>query len=158
LARELGSSLAQGGHRLVYGGASVGLMGTLADACLAAGGEVVGIIPRSLVDREVAHPGLTETVVVDSLAQRKTEMVARSSAFVTIPGGIGTLDELFEVWTMAHLRLHDSPIFVLDPDGYYDPLVAFLDQAVQRGFVDAQTRTALRRVSSTADLLEQLVR
>lgn len=145
LAQRFGAALAQAGHVLVYGGASVGLMGIMADAALQAGGEVVGVIPRSLLDREVAHAGLTRQEVVPSLAARKTRMIELSQAFVVLPGGIGTMDELFEVWTMAQLGLHDTPILFLDLLGYYDRLWGFLEATVQEGFLGAASMDRLER-------------
>lgn len=145
LARRFGAALAQAGHVLVYGGASVGLMGVMADAALQAGGEVVGVIPRSLLDREVAHAGLSRQEVVPSLTARKTRMIELSQAFVVLPGGIGTLDELFEVWTMAQLGLHDTPILFLDLQGYYDRLWGFLESTVQEGFLGEASMDRLER-------------
>ena len=156
LAVAVGRALGEAGHRLVYGGASVGLMGALADACLASGGEVVGIIPEDLAARELAHPGLHEQVEVGSLAERKTEMVARSDAFVTLPGGIGTLDELFEVWTMRALGLHARPMWVVDPQGYYGSLRSFLERIAEQGFMDRATLCMLGFVETPAELIERL--
>jgi uncharacterized protein (TIGR00730 family) len=139
LAREL----AHRGIRVVYGGASVGLMGTLADSALEAGGEVVGVIPRALVDREIAHPRLTELHVVGSMHERKALMVELSEAFVALPGGIGTLEELIEVYTWNQLGLHDKPLGLLNVAGYFDGLTAFLDHAVEEHFLPAAQRAAL---------------
>src|SRR5215207_8224445 len=144
-ARALGAHLAREGLTLVYGGASVGTMGVVADAALAAGGRVVGVIPRGLVAREIAHPGLTELVVVDSMHERKAAMADRADAFVALPGGLGTLEELFEVWTWGLLGIHAKPVALLDADGFYDPLLAFLDRAVDEGFVRAAQRAMLAR-------------
>jgi uncharacterized protein (TIGR00730 family) len=139
----LGRALAGAGIGLVYGGASVGLMGTVADAALAAGGEVVGVIPQSLVDREIAHPGLSELHVVHSMHERKALMADLSDGFVALPGGTGTLDELFEVYTWTQLGLHAKPLGLLDVRGYYASLVAFLDHAVAERFVAAEHREML---------------
>jgi uncharacterized protein (TIGR00730 family) len=139
-AVELAERLARSGRRVVYGGARVGIMGAVADAALAAGGEVVGVIPEALVSREVAHRGLTELLVVDSMHTRKATMSALSDAFVVLPGGLGTLEELFEVWTWAQLGIHDKPIGLLDVAGYWQPLESFLDHAVAEGFVRAPHR------------------
>ena len=141
--RALARTLAERGMRAVYGGASVGLMGLLADSVLEAGGEVVGVIPQTLVDREIAHPGLTELHVVSSMHERKALMAELSDAFVALPGGIGTLEELIEVYTWSQLRLHAKPLGVLNTAGYYDGLAAFLDHAVQQGFLPAATRSVL---------------
>jgi uncharacterized protein (TIGR00730 family) len=135
VARSLGATLAARGVGLVYGGASIGIMGAVADAVLAMGGEVVGVIPRSIVEREVAHAGLSDLHVVDTMHQRKAMMAELSDAFVTLPGGLGTLEELFEVWTWGLLGIHHKPFGILDVDGYFAPLVAFLDHAVTQGFV-----------------------
>ena len=153
LVTALASSLAGHGHTLVYGGARVGLMGLLADTALAAGGEVVGVIPQHLVDREVAHDGLTRLEVVASMHERKARMAELAEAFVTLPGGAGTLEELFEVYTWSLLGLHDKPIALLDPDGFYDHLVAQLDRTVDDGYLGA-ARPA--RWSTTQELLDWL--
>jgi uncharacterized protein (TIGR00730 family) len=133
----------RGGIRVVYGGASVGLMGALADATLEAGGEVVGVIPQQLVDREIAHRGLTELHVVSSMHERKALMAELSDAFVALPGGIGTLEEPIEVFTWSQLGLHAKPLGVLNVAGYYDGLGAFLDHAVEQGFQPAAQRAKL---------------
>jgi uncharacterized protein (TIGR00730 family) len=139
----LGRALAGAGIGVVYGGASVGLMGTVADAALAAGGEVVGVIPAALRDREIAHPGLSELHVVGSMHERKALMADLSDGFVALPGGTGTLDELFEVYTWTQLGLHAKPLGLLDVRGYYASLVAFLDHAVAERFVTAEHREML---------------
>lgn len=139
-AIRLGRLLAARGIRLVYGGGSVGLMGILADACLEAGGEVTGVITRHLMDREVGHRGCTELILVDTMLERKTRMAELSDGFLSLPGGIGTLDELFEMLTWTQLRLHLKPNALLNVDGFYDPLIAFLRQSVlDLGFADAPT-------------------
>jgi uncharacterized protein (TIGR00730 family) len=142
-ARHLGAVLAARGSGLVTGGGRVGLMGAVADAALAAGGEVVGVIPRRLVDRELAHPGLTRLVVVESLAERKSAMVDLSDGFIALPGGIGTLDELAEVLSWAQLGLHDRPTGLLDVGGYWRPLLAWLDLSVAEGYVLRAHREAI---------------
>lgn len=134
-ARALGRAIARRGLGLVYGGASVGLMGAVADAALAEGGEVIGVLPRSLREREIAHLGLSELHVVDSMHTRKAMMAERADAFVALPGGLGTLEELFEVLTWRLLGLHRKPAGVLDVEGYYAPLVAFLDHSIDEGFL-----------------------
>lgn len=139
-ARALGEQLARGGHELVYGGASVGTMGAVADAALAAGGRVVGVIPRSLREREIAHLGLAELVVVETLAARKDEMFSRADAFVSLPGGFGTLDETFEVLTLQQIGGVVKPVVLVDLEGFYAPLVAFLDRATTEGLVQPAHR------------------
>jgi len=134
-AEALGRTIAAAGGTLVYGGAKVGLMGALADAALAAGGEVVGVMPRALVEKEIAHQGLTELHVVGSMHERKAMMADRSDGFVAMPGGVGMLEELFEVWTWAQLGYHLKPVGLLDVAGFYGKLAAFLDHQVAEGFV-----------------------
>jgi uncharacterized protein (TIGR00730 family) len=152
-AVELGQSLARAGVGLVYGGAKVGLMGTLADAALAAGGDVVGIIPRALVEKEVAHSGLSDLRVVTSMHERKSLMAELSDGFIALPGGMGTLEELFEMLTWAQLGMHRKPCGLLNVAGYYDGLSAFLDHAVGERFV-AQAHRDMLLVGKTAkDLL-----
>lgn len=154
----LGRELGRRGHRLVYGGARVGLMGTLADAVLEAGGEVIGVMPHHLVDREQAHQGLTQLIRVADMHERKAAMAERADAFVALPGGIGTLEELFESWTWQYLGLHDKPIALLDTRGFFAPLLTFLDSLVSQGFLDAHTRDALRTAPTPPALLDQLER
>lgn len=142
-ARALGHAMAARGIGLVYGGGSIGLMGTVADAVLERGGEVIGVIPRTLWEREVGHRGLTDLRIVETMHERKAMMAELSDAFVALPGGLGTLEELFEAWTWSQLGLHGKPCAILDASGYYDHLVAFLDSAVAAGFVDATYRSML---------------
>ncbi len=151
-ARQLGATLAARGLGLVTGGGRVGLMGAVADAALAAGGEVVGVIPRRLVDRELAHPGLTRLVVVGSLAERKSAMVELSDGFIALPGGIGTLDEIAEVLSWAQLGLHDRPTGLLDVGGYWQLLLGWLDLSVTEGYVTPAHRDAIV-VSADADAI-----
>ncbi|OJX64932.1 MAG: Rossman fold protein, TIGR00730 family [Micrococcales bacterium 73-13] len=134
-ATALGAELAARGIGVVYGGASVGLMGAIADAALAGGGEVIGVIPRSLMDKEIGHPGLTELRVVGSMHERKALMAELSDGFVALPGGAGTLEEIFEVWTWAQLGHHRKPCALYDVEGYYRPLAAFLDHVVEERFL-----------------------
>lgn len=155
-ARRLGGALAQRGIRLVYGGASVGLMGAVADAVLAAGGQVVGVIPESLVRKEVAHPGVTELRVVASMHERKAMMAELSDAFLALPGGIGTLEELFEVWTWAQLGHHTKACGVLNVANFYDALFLFLDHMTASGFLKDSHRHMLRVSSSIHLLLDSL--
>ena len=144
LAGAVGRGLAERGIGVVYGGGRVGLMGALADAALAAGGEVVGVIPRRLVDRELAHPGLTELHIVGSLHERKARMAELADGFIALPGGLGTLEELSEVASWAQLDLHAKPIGLLGRDGYWAPLMAFLDRAVEEGFISTDHRRLLQ--------------
>jgi uncharacterized protein (TIGR00730 family) len=156
LARATGRAIAERGLTLVYGGGKVGLMGAVADAALAAGGRVVGIIPQMLLDREARHPGLSELHVVTTMAERKLMMMQLSDAFLTLPGGIGTLDELFEAWTWTQLDLHDKPSGLLNYRGYYDALIQFLDLAVSEGFQRPRHRAALLVDNQVEALLDQL--
>ena len=149
VATRLGSLLAAEGITLVYGGGGVGLMGLVANAALKAGGRVVGVIPRFLLQREAGHPALTNTVVVESMHERKLQMFERSEAFVVLPGGIGTLEELFEVLSWRTLGLHSKPIVIVDQGGYWEPLAALLRGVVEGGFAD---RTHLDHVAFVNDL------
>lgn len=154
-ARALGRTIAEAGLGVVYGGARVGLMGAMADAALAAGGSVVGILPGALRDRELAHPGLTELVIVDSMHERKAMMAERADAFVALPGGLGTLEELFEVLTWAQLGIHAKPCGVLDVAGYWAPLLRFLDRSVEQGFMTQLSRDLLLAAEDPATLLDR---
>jgi uncharacterized protein (TIGR00730 family) len=154
-ARAMGRALAGRRIGLVYGGGSVGLMGALADAALAGGGEVVGVIPRALQLRELAHAGLTHLHVVGSMHERKAKMAELAQGFVALPGGMGTLEELAEVLTWAQLGLHARPIGLLDVAGYYGPIVSFLDRAVQEGFVKAEHRQLLTVAGDPGTLLDR---
>ena len=142
-AEAVGRALAQRGVRLVYGGSKVGMMGALADAARFAGGDVVGVMPQAMVDREIANTGLDDLRIVGSMHERKALMAELSDAFIALPGGVGTLEELFEVYTWAQLGIHDKPLGLLDVAGYYRPLIAFLDHSVQERFVRASTRSLL---------------
>lgn len=155
-AVTLGRTLAERGLRLVYGGGAVGLMGIVADAALAAGGEVVGIIPESLKRAEIGHAGLTRLEVVDGMHARKARMAELSDAFIALPGGLGTLEELFEVWTWGQLGYHDKPLGLLDANGFYASLGNFLDHLVGEGFVRPQHRAMLQRSETAAQLLDSL--
>jgi uncharacterized protein (TIGR00730 family) len=150
---ELAEGLVARGIGIVYGGAQVGLMGLLAERALAAGGEVIGVIPRDLFTREVPHRRLTRLVEVDSMHERKARMSDLADAFVALPGGVGTLEELFEVFTWQLLGIHDKPVSLLDPDGFYDPLVEQLDRIVEEGYLSADRRAALARVRTVEELL-----
>jgi hypothetical protein len=155
-ARALGRAAAMRGVGIVYGGARVGLMGAVADAALAAGGTVTGVIPRALVAREIAHEGLSVLHVVESMHERKATMARLSDAFVALPGGIGTLEELFEVWTWAHLGVHAKPCAVLEVAGFWRPLLAALDHMSAAGFIRRDVRALLVEASSPDDLFARL--
>ena len=144
------------GFGLVYGGGNVGLMGILADVVLAAGGRVVGVIPSALEEKELAHRGLTELLVVEDMHARKALMAARSRAFIAMPGGYGTLEELFEAVAWAQLHIHHKPVGLLNSGGYYDHLMAFLDHAVERGFVHPRHRALLRACEDPEELVAEL--
>jgi hypothetical protein len=155
-AEAVGRGLAQRGVRVVYGGGKVGMMGAVADAARAAGGEVVGVIPQAIFDLEIGHTGLDDLRVVGSMHERKALMAELSDAFIALPGGVGTLEELFEVYTWAQLGIHAKPLGLIDVAGYYEPLVAFLDHAVQERFLRPETRTLLAVSEGLDDLLAQL--
>ena len=155
-ARMVGRSLAQRGIGLVYGGGRLGLMGAVADAALAAGGEVIGVIPQALVDAEVAHRGLTELHVVGGMHERKAKMTDLADAFVALPGGIGTLDELFEAWSWNALGYHAKPFCLLNIAGFWDTLVDFIDHATASGFLSAQRRSQLIVSDGPAEALKAL--
>lgn len=155
-ARLLGLAIGHQGWRLVYGGGRVGLMGIVADAVLAAGGEVLGVIPDSLMRREVGHAGLTELVVVQTMHERKQHMAEAADAFVALPGGIGTLEELFEVWTWQHLGYHHKPVALLNVAGFYQPLLQFMSHTLEAGFVSAEQMAALQSHNSVDALIAAL--
>ena len=156
-ARALGALLAEAGVGLVTGGGRVGLMGAVADAVLDAGGEAIGVIPQALLDREVGHERMSRLDVVQTMHERKARMAALADAFVALPGGLGTLEEIAEVLTWAQLGLHGKPCGLLDVGGYYAPLVAFVDHAVAEGFVGADARAALVVERDPAALLDRLL-
>lgn len=151
-----GRLLAERQIELVYGGAHAGLMGVLADAVLAGGGRVIGVIPQALVGRELAHTGLTELRIVHSMHERKAVMASLSDGFVALPGGIGTLEELFEVWTWSQLGLHEKPCALLDLEGFYRGLSAFLDHVVSEGFLKPAQRQALIVDAHAGSLLDRM--
>lgn len=157
LARSLGAAIAACGHRLVFGGGRVGLMGAAANAALQAGGEVVGVIPSFMTDEEVAHQGCTRLEIVSSMHERKARMVALSDGFCVLPGGIGTLDELMETLTWRQLGIHAKPVCLLDPAGYFEGLLRFLDSAVTQGFLSRATRDALGSAASPAQAIDLLI-
>jgi len=156
-ATALGTMLAERGIGLVYGGAGVGTMGLLADAVLAEGGEAIGVIPGHLASREIAHAGLTELHVVADMHQRKARMSELADGFLALPGGAGTLEELFEVWTWAQLGLHSKPIGLVDVDGYYQPLLRFIEHMVRAGFLRARYSDMITVDASAAALLDRFV-
>jgi len=155
-ASELGARLANAGIDVVFGGGRVGLMGLLADAALANDGRVTGIIPARLRDAELAHRGVSELVIVSSMHQRKQQMAERSDAFAILPGGIGTLDETFEMLSWKQLGLHDKPIFLVDIDGYWARLRSLLEEIVERGFAAPRTRDLLQVVPTVGALMAAL--
>ncbi len=155
-ANEIGRLIAERGWRLVYGGGKAGLMGIVANAALAAHGTVLGVIPRLLQDREIGHDGLDELRVVNTMHERKQAMAEASDAFVALPGGIGTLEELFEVWTWRHIGFHRSPVGLLDTAGFYAPLLSFMRHTEAAGFIDARQQAMLHVDSDPARLLDTL--
>ena len=156
LAKALGTLLAQRGLTLVYGGGRVGLMGALADAALAVGGDVIGVMPHGLVQREVAHHKLTSLRVVDSMHERKAMIAELADAFITLPGGLGTLEEFFETWTWAQLGVHQKPIGLLDVSGYWAPLLALLDHVDAEGFLRGNPREWLVVSDDASSMLTRL--
>lgn len=155
-AVELGTLLAHRGIGLVYGGGKVGLMGEVADAVLAGGGTVTGVIPRHLWEKEVGHDGLTELLIVDSMHERKLAMADRADAFIAMPGGVGTFEELFEAITWTQLGIHDKPVGLLDVAGFYGPLLAFLDGTVDAGFLQPGHRQMIVDAPAPAAVLALL--
>ncbi|HTE83310.1 MAG TPA: TIGR00730 family Rossman fold protein [Dehalococcoidia bacterium] len=155
-ARRLGEDLARAKITLVFGGGGGGLMGTMADSVLGAGGKVIGVIPEQLVARELGHQRLTELRVVGSMHERKALMAELSDAFIALPGGAGTLEEFCEIWTWAQLRIHTKPCGVLNVDGYYDTFLAFLDETVEKGFLRAEYRALILVEHKAEVLLERL--
>jgi len=158
LAREVGHWIGSHGAQLVYGGGHQGLMGAVADAALAAGARVIGVIPEALVEMEAAHQGCTELHVVANMHQRKQLMAERADVFLALPGGIGTFEELFEVWTWRQLGYHDKPIGLLNAGGYYDSLLTFLDSSVQAGFMGQWQMELLRVSHNASELLPALLK
>ncbi|MEW4452230.1 TIGR00730 family Rossman fold protein [Bremerella sp. JC817] len=156
VAQQLGRLLAEQNIHLVYGGGKVGIMGAIADAALAAGGEVTGVIPGALVDRELAHHDVTNLIVVDSMHQRKAKMADLADGFLALPGGYGTLEELFEVITWAQLGFHTKPCGLLNVDGFFDPLLTMLDEATDEGFMSEENRQLLLTSHDPAEVLRLL--
>jgi uncharacterized protein (TIGR00730 family) len=156
MAQALGTLLAEREIELVYGGGNVGLMGLLADACLAAGGRVVGVIPRALMEWEVGHEGLTRLEIVDSMHTRKARMAELAEGFIALPGGMGTFEELFEILSWAQLGFHAKPVALLDVEGYYAPLVQMLERGVSEGFMKPENRGLLLHGDNPAELLREM--
>jgi uncharacterized protein (TIGR00730 family) len=156
LARATGRAIAERGLTTVYGGGNVGLMGVLADAALDAGGRVIGVIPRALAEREVAHDGLTALVVVESMHERKAAIAERSDAFLALPGGLGTLEEFCEILTWSQLGIHRKPMGLLNANGFYDPLIAMMDRMKDEGFVRAAHRENALAAPTPEALLDAL--
>jgi uncharacterized protein (TIGR00730 family) len=155
-ARSIGTEIGRRAWQLVYGGGRAGLMGIVADAALAAGATVIGVIPESLMGRELGHRGLTELHVVQTMHERKLMMAERSDAFVALPGGIGTFEELFEVWSWRQLGYHDKPLGLLNAAGYYDTLLAFLHESQRQGLMTTEQLTLLQVRNDPIELLDQL--
>ncbi|MBI5757148.1 MAG: TIGR00730 family Rossman fold protein [Planctomycetales bacterium] len=156
-AEDVGRSLAERGIELVYGGGNVGLMGVVADAALVAGGRVIGVIPQALASKEVAHWGLTELRVVESMHERKALMAELSDAFIALPGGIGTMEEFFEVWTWSQLGYHAKPCGLINSAGYFDGLISFLDHMTADQFLRAEHRSMLMVAQTASELLDRFV-
>lgn len=157
-ARSLGNALLESGTDLIFGGGHVGLMGIIADTVMVGGGKVYGVIPRALSEREVAHQSLTSLEVVEDMHQRKARMAELADGFIALPGGVGTLEELFEVWTWAQLGLHNKPVGLLNKDGFYDLLVNFIDHLVTEEFLAETYRTMLLTDSDPVSLLKRFRR
>lgn len=155
VARRTGELIAKRGFGLVYGGGHVGLMGTVADGALAAGGSVIGVITEFLMGREVGHHGLTELIVVQTMHERKAAMAQRGDAFLVLPGGIGTMEEFFEVWTWAMLGSHEKPVGVVNTSGYYDGMIEFADKMVEQGFLKAKNRKLMLTAPTPEAILDQ---
>ena len=155
-AMELGTVLAQNGHDIVYGGSKIGLMGKVADAVLAAGREVIGVMPTHLQQREIAHSSLTEIHFVDSMHSRKAKMVDLSDAFIALPGGGGTLDEYFEVFTWAQIGLHEKPILLYNIDGFYDALLQHFNRMLEEGFIREDQKPLIRVATTVEEVLEMI--
>jgi uncharacterized protein (TIGR00730 family) len=156
-AKQLGTAFTKNNISLVYGGNCVGLMGAIADQVLALNGEAIGVIPKSFISREVAHTGLTKLHIVGSMHERKALMVDLSDAFIMMPGGIGTLDEFFEIFTWAKLRIHTKPIAILNTDGYYNSLLTFLDHVISSGFLEQAYKDMLIVEEDPSVLVERIL-
>ena len=156
MAREAAQTIVRAGYGIVYGGGSVGLMGIVADAALAAGGEVIGVIPQTLAHSEIAHPGLAQLHIVSTMHERKALMEGASDAFVALPGGFGTMDEFCEILSWRQLRIHNKPIGLLNYRGYYDALLALFDKMVVEGFIGPHTRALFSDAATIDDLLVKM--
>ncbi len=156
MATSLGAILAAQNITLVYGGATIGVMGALADGVLNGGGKVIGVIPKSLVDYEIAHPGLTELHVVEGMHERKQMMYELSDAFLSLPGGMGTLDEMFEILTWAQLKYHNKPCYLLNFEGFFDSLLTYLKHAHNEGFIKAEHMQLLKEINNLEELKNHL--
>ena len=156
-ARATGIEIARRGWTMVYGGGRIGLMGVFADAALEAGGRVIGVMPRFLYQREVAHTNLSALELVDNFAARKARMGELADAYLSLPGGVGTMDEMFEAWSWTQARLEHKPSALLDVDGYYAPLIEFLDRAVEQGFITRESRSTLHVGADIGVLLDHVV-
>lgn len=155
-ARAMGAEIAKRGLTLVYGGGAVGLMGIVANAALDAGGEVHGVIPKALRDKEIGHIGLTRLEIVDTMHTRKARMAELSDGFIAMPGGIGTFEELFEIWTWGQLGIHAKPLALLNVAGFYDPLAVFLDRTTEEGFLKPNHRAMVMTDTEPATLLDRM--
>jgi uncharacterized protein (TIGR00730 family) len=156
MARKFGEWLAKNDITLVYGGATIGVMGAVADGVLNGGGKVIGVIPKSLVDYEIAHPGLTELHVVEGMHERKALMYKLSDAFVSLPGGMGTLDEMFEILTWAQLKYHNKPCYLFNFDGFFDSLLSYLHHAHNEGFIKAEHMKLLKEIKDIESLVNEM--
>ena len=155
-AFQLGVELAKRERKVVYGGGHTGLMGQVADGALSVNGEVLGVMPNALVQKEVAHEGLTELVVVNTMHERKAMMAEHADCFVALPGGIGTLEEIFEAWTWSYLEYHNKPVYFLNIEGFYDTLLTFIDEMVERGFLKMSSRDLIRSVTSVSAFISEI--
>ena len=155
-AADFGTALAHAGMRLVYGGGRIGLMGVIADAAIAAGGTVIGVIPEFLRAREVAHEGISETIVTDSMHTRKRRMFDLADAFVSLPGGLGTFDETFEILTWRQIRLHDKPVLLCNINGALTPLIATIDAAIAEGFARSDARSLFEVTTTIPETMDRL--
>ena len=153
-AKLFGSMLANNDHTLIYGGASIGIMGCLADSVMEHGGKVIGVIPRSLFQKEVAHPGITELIEVDDMHQRKSAMAEFADAFVAFPGGFGTMEELFEIITWNQIGIFEKPVTIMNVDGFYDPLIAMIDHALDTEFIKKECREIIQVAETLDECLE----
>ena len=155
-AENLGKQLAESGHTIVYGGSKIGMMGVLANSALAQGGTVIGVMPANLIEREVAHGGLTALYEVDTMHTRKFKMAELAEAFIAMPGGCGTLDEFFEIFTWAQINLHTKPVILMNINGFYDALLAHFDKMIEEGFVPEDHRALFQVANNVEEVLALL--